>query len=488
MNYPMYDAQGETTEAVKLPEIVHNEEALSIMPKDIYYFDMYDSSYQLTTILALDLDALQIEKQSFLTGYAQNIYVSQNSLYLTAQKQIPYEQYQQMLFERVMIPLVDSLTQAKIKSAIDDTTLSIYERQDKVQGIFEAYYNALSQEEKDALSENMQERSQEIVTGIAKQTEKTIIHKISLENIKYEGRGEVPGHALNQFSMDEFDNTFRIATTTGEVWSGNSLNHLYVLDEQLNIIGKVEDLAKGEKIYSVRFMGKRAYVVTFKKVDPLFVFDLSNPQNPKAVGELKIPGYSDYLHPYDENHIIGIGKDAIDASEAEKSGRDLDFAWYQGIKLALFDVTDPANPKEVSKFNIGDRGTDSEALYEHKAFLFDKEKELLVIPISLHEIDREKYGTALNPTNYGDLTFEGVYVLSLNLENGFQLKGRVSHKAITQGEYRYNYGSQIRRSMYINNVLYTLSMGKLQANDLTSLEKISEVKLGEDILIGDVWA
>ncbi|NIP67558.1 hypothetical protein GWM83_02345, partial [Candidatus Bathyarchaeota archaeon] len=114
-------------------------------------------------------------------------------------------------------------------------------------------------------------------------------------------------------------------------------------------MGRLEDLAPGEKIYSARFMGDRGYLVTFRKVDPLFVLDLSQPTNPKVLGKLKIPGYSDYLHPYDENHIIGVGKETVAAEQG-------DFAWYQGVKISLFDVTDVEDPREIDKYEIGDRG------------------------------------------------------------------------------------------------------------------------------------
>ncbi|MFA6992727.1 MAG: beta-propeller domain-containing protein, partial [Candidatus Gracilibacteria bacterium] len=164
--------------------------------------------------------------------------------------------------------------------------------------------------------------------------DKSVIYKFSLgeDEIGFEGTGEVPGHVLNQFSMDEYSGNFRVATTVGEVWNEGqkSKNNLYILDDDLKIVGKIEDLAPGEKIYSARFIGKRVYMVTFKKVDPLFVIDLSVPDKPKVLGYLKIPGYSDYLHPYDENHIIAIGKDAADASSEEVANRFLDFAWYQG--------------------------------------------------------------------------------------------------------------------------------------------------------------
>ncbi len=205
----------------------------------------------------------------------------------------------------------------------------------------------------------------------------TGIHKIRLDNGYIEGvaDGSVPGWVLNQFSMDESDGYFRIATTTGHAWGvSTSKNNVYVLDEDLKVVGELEDLAPGEQIYSARFMGNRLYLVTFKKVDPLFVIDLADPTAPRVLGKLKIPGYSNYLHPYDEKHVIGLGKEAVDSEGGS-------FAWYQGVKLSLFDVSDVSNPREVAKLEIGDRGTDSPALYDHKAFLFSRERNLLVIPI-----------------------------------------------------------------------------------------------------------
>ena len=148
-------------------------------------------------------------------------------------------------------------------------------------------------------------------------TTSTSIYRFKLEDgsLTYTGKGEVPGSILNQFSMDEYNNYFRIATTQGESWRTDeytSRNNLYILDSDLKIAGKIEDIAPGERIYSVRFTGNRAYMVTFKNVDPFFVLDLSDPHQPEILGALKIPGYSDYLHPYDENHVIGFGKDTVE--------------------------------------------------------------------------------------------------------------------------------------------------------------------------------
>lgn len=310
--------------------------------------------------------------------------------------------------------------------------------------------------------------------------EETKVHKFALEDgdIDYLGSMDAPGRILNQFSMDEFNDHFRIATTTGHVsrGGGDSSNNIYVFDDKLKIVGKLEDLAPGEQIHSTRFMGKKVYMVTFKKVDPLFVIDLSNPEYPKVLGKLKIPGYSDYLHPIDENHIIGLGKEAVEAEEG-------DFAWYQGIKMAVFDVSDVEHPKEMHKVVIGDRGTDSYALQDHKAFLYDKDKNLLVIPVLLAEIDETKYAGKLPSNAYGDFVFQGAYVYDLTLEKGFKLKGRITHvdsddQSFKKAGYYYNdYGNAIKRSLYINNVLYTISDNKILANALDDLDLIKEIEL-----------
>lgn len=315
--------------------------------------------------------------------------------------------------------------------------------------------------------------------------EQTVIHKFSLdrEGIDYEGNGEVPGTILNQFSMDEHNGYFRIATTVGDVWDTEtpSTNNLYVLSPGLELVGKLEGIAPGEKIYSVRFMGRRAYMVTFKKVDPFFVIDVADPNHPKILGKLKIPGYSDYLHPFDEDHIIGFGKEAIDASSEEVEDRDLDFAWYQGMKVAMFDVTDVENPTELHKIVIGDRGTESLLLSDHKALLFDAAKGLMAFPVTLAEIPENVKNDPGSPDNtYGDYTYQGAYVYDVSIEDGFEYRGRISHYADDEVEDLagyYWYGvKDIQRILYIGDYLYTVSQSIVQANNMDDLEFVDKVK------------
>lgn len=315
--------------------------------------------------------------------------------------------------------------------------------------------------------------------GMTRIFERTIIHRIHIQNgkIEYAASGEVPGYVLNQFSMDEHNGYFRIATTTGQVWGwgqATSKNHVYILNLDLGVVGRLEDLAPGEKIYSARFLGNRGYLVTFKKVDPLFVIDLSKPRDPRILGQLKITGYSDYLHPYDETHIIGIGKETVEAEQG-------DFAWYQGVKISLFDVSDVWRPEELAKYEIGDRGTDSPILTDHKAFLFDRSKDLLVIPVTVAEIDPAKYANGVPPDTYGEFVWDGAYVFQITLGQGLNLKGRITHLdssvELIKDKTYFNYKYSVKRSLYIGNVLYTISDLKIKMNSLFDLSEINELDL-----------
>lgn len=288
----------------------------------------------------------------------------------------------------------------------------------------------------------------------------TEIYKFNLKDATctFSKTGEVPGSVLNQFSMDENNGYFRIATTDSTSWDSESnTNNLYVLNENLEIVGKVEGLAPGERIYSVRFMGNRAYMVTFVQTDPLFVIDLSDPTNPTVLGELKIPGYSTYLHPYDENHLIGFGENTkvVNYGYGDQVVTD-------GMKIALFDVTDPNNPTEMYSVNIGEEGTYSELLNNHKALLFSKEKNIIAFPISITGEDYE-------------VTFQGAIVYGLSLENGFEEKGRITN--IENDINKYYPRNSIQRIIYINDTLYTLSRNLIKATDINTMQPKGSINL-----------
>jgi len=272
---------------------------------------------------------------------------------------------------------------------------------------------------------------------------KTLIYKISLENgLTYMAQTELDGTIDSQFSMDEYDSNLRIALTSYKQ-NEESDNNLYVLDKELNVIGKVEDLAVGEKIYSVRFIGNKGYIVTFKQIDPLFVIDLSNPEKPEVKGELKIPGYSSYLHPYDENHIIGIGYDTVSNGFGGVTN--------SGVKLSLFNISDMSNPVEVGNLIIGDRGTYSLATDDHKAVMFSKEKNMLAIPINISE----DYYT----------TFRGAMCFEVDLEKGFKELGRMG----SENSRIYNYPERI---IYVGDYFYIGNSSNITIYDMKTYEEV----------------
>ena len=310
----------------------------------------------------------------------------------------------------------------------------------------------------------------------------TNIYKFALQpgKVKYYGTGTVPGRILNQFSMDENGGYFRVATTSGEMWNNDqytSSNNIYVLNQDLQVYGKLENIAPGERIYSTRFMGDRAYMVTFQQVDPLFVLDMKDPGKPMILGKLKIPGYSDYLHPYDENHIIGFGKDTVQS----KGWNGQSQAFYEGMKIAIFDVTDVNNPVQMSQALIGDRGSDSELLRNHKALLFSAEKNLLAFPVTVMEVGQEMSPQPSQIPAYGTFTFQGLYVYSIDLANGLQYRGRISHLSnedyLKAGNAWYDTDKNVDRALYIGDTLYTLSSAMIKANNISDLAEIKTLML-----------
>ncbi len=298
---------------------------------------------------------------------------------------------------------------------------------------------------------------------------KTIIYRFAIDKNKMilTAKGEVKGTLNNQFSMDEYEGNLRLATTstvvikpntTEEIGDGimrttigefTTTNNLYVLNENLEEIGKIENLANDERIYSVRFIGNIGYIVTFKQIDPLFVIDLSEPTNPTVKGELKIPGYSSYLHPYDENHIIGIGYNTKDNGHGGVTNASM--------KMSMFDVSNLENPKEIFNTDIGGEYATSEIIHNHKALFYKKSENLIGFPVTYRDYD------------YRD-DKNGFVVFEIDLEqNEFKKHGEV----LNEIDYRRN----VRRVIYIEDTIYALSDIGITSYDLNTFEKLDEVLL-----------
>ncbi len=455
------------------PVLFDGVREIAMPVKDIYYFNIPYRSPQLVSVHAINIatpsDA--VESKSVAAEGGQNLYMSADNIFITYTEYI--DEYE-LRNEILMDLLKDELTAAdkelieKIK-ATDNDVLSQHEKESKIMQVYYTYVEYLPREEQEDLWDEVDVLLEKKLDEF-EYFEFTVISRIAVADGKIEikGNGKVPGHIMNQFSLDEDtqDGTLRIATTISARWSRfgemrtETTNSVYALDSNMNIIGKLEGLAETESIYSTRFIGDKLYMVTFRQVDPFFVIDLSDPKNIRELGQLKIPGFSRYLHPYDENTIIGIGQETTD------SGRTL------GLKISLFDVSDFENPKEIAKFVTEERYADSTALYEHKAFLFSKEKELLVIPAYSYDYWQwDEKGAS-------GATYNGAFVFHITKDE-IELRGLIDHSQSISGDYYY-YGSLVERSLYIEDQLYTKSPHLLRINELEDLSSVNDITLETD--------
>ncbi len=277
----------------------------------------------------------------------------------------------------------------------------------------------------------------------------TMIHQFDISDpagASYVASGEVPGRLLNQWAMSEHEGHLRVAVTEGSPWwccsSGTSTSSVVVLQRQgrdLVETGTVGDLGVGEDIVGVRFVGDTGYVVTFRFTDPLYVLDLSDPAAPSMAGELKITGYSAYLHPVGDGLLLGVGQEA-----------DLDGV-TTGTKVSLFDVSDPARPDEVDRWVLPDSSSSVE--WDHRGFLHWAPENLAVVPL-----DWGPGGIGAVALRIGDGTLEELGTISQQGGGG-------------------NWPGRVARSVVIGDVLWTVGEYVVQANDLVTLDRIGSVVL-----------
>lgn len=317
-----------------------------------------------TTYVAMKIDVSSgdIKNTTSLVGmdYSSVVYMSTDSLYITYNHSIDMFEFFFDFISNDATDIVPSDILAKIKK-LKSYELNSNTKMMEWQIIMDEWQQSLSNSERLLVENELQNRMTAYFEKNKRSLLKTEIVKINLDKLKIDDNGLVPGYPLNQFSLDEYKGNLRIATTISNNFSfDQSANDVYVLDNNLKIIGSVQDLGLGERIYSARFIGDKAYLVTFRQVDPFYVLDLSDPKNPELKGQLKIPGYSSYLHPISENQILGIGEENFE------------------VKISLFDVSDPANPTEIDKYQLDEY--DSEVLRNHRAFLLDKEHQVFFLP------------------------------------------------------------------------------------------------------------
>ena len=271
----------------------------------------------------------------------------------------------------------------------------------------------------------------------------TRLHKFALDGdrTEYTASGLVPGALLNQFSMSELDDHLRVASTTDGI-NGNNAS-VFVLAQQgtaLSIVGQVTDIAPdGESIYAVRFVGDRGYVVTYERIDPLFTLDLSDPTRPAVVGELEVTGFSNYLHPLGEDHLLAVGEEVDSGS----------WSW-EGLQVSIFDVSDFGAPSLVDRRIVGEGGASSEVQWDHHAFTYFPEQEVLALPTIEWSGDSGVQATKLE-------------LLGVDLVDGLSSLGSVDHTGLlhegAENAYSPYYAScvQVRRSIFIEDYVFAVS-------------------------------
>ncbi len=284
--------------------------------------------------------------------------------------------------------------------------------------------------------------------------------------------GIVPGTVLNQFSMDEYNGYFRIATSRFATINGASTtsDDVYVLDQNMKQVSSLQNIAPGENIYAVRFSGDTGYVVTYQQVDPLFVISFKDIAKPVILSALKVTGYSDYLHPLGDGYLLGIGKETVSASSGN-------YSYYLGLKISLFKVSDNGTSAQVAKLDIGDRGTDSPVLSDHLAFTYDPTKNITVIPLTLFQVSgNSTYNGGILAD--GNPVWQGVYVIKWS-PTGLTVVGNVSQYPAGQNYGDYPNGSlSIDRSVIIGDYLYTISQGEVMVSSMSgSFPTVATVNL-----------
>jgi uncharacterized secreted protein with C-terminal beta-propeller domain len=403
--------------------------ALSIECSDIYHPVLPVPSDATFVAMIVNTNSGKVEnKTSFLGSSASSIvYMSENAIYVT------YTYYESMVkfFSNFLTEKAKDIFPAwfvEKMEKLNSYDISQSAKLTEFQVLYEKYINSLDSDDRLRIENEITNRMSDYYKDHKRDLEKTGIVKITLADFEIKAHGNVSGSPLNQFSLDEYKENLRIATTVGDRWWGlpfgvsgaESVSDVYVLNENLEIQGKVQDLGKTERIYSVRFIEDKGYVVTFKQTDPFYVLDLSNPKKPELKGELKIPGYSGYLHPITKDKILGIGQES----------------WQ--IKISLFDVSSASNPKEQDKYILDESWSD--ILNNHHAFLLDKKHEIFFLPGS-----------------------KGGYIFSYK-NNELSLVKTVSE-------------TSVRRAIYINDYLYIIGDNNIVVLNELNWERVKELEL-----------
>lgn len=302
----------------------------------------------------------------------------------------------------------------------------------------------------------------------------TDLLRFDLESLELKADASIEGYLLNQFSLDIFDGNIRVASTK---WSsdGKVSNAIHVFNLALEPQSSIVNLAEGESIRAVRFMGEKGYLVTFENVDPLFVIDLSNPKSIKVTGELKVPGFSTYLHPVSDTVLFGIAEDLEVIPMTDQYGNKWNSVNRFGMKISLFDVSDPTKPTELKSLRVVGQYGYTEASYNHRAVVYDTERDLLYLPYTDSDYTTQVCETYEGKEGEGNYTYcnfkveSGIKVVRVT-ETGVELVKSIVIAANNE------YTNLVSRVLYVGDKLYAITYSGTFVYDRDSFELITTIK------------
>ncbi len=392
-----------------------NDEKLVITCSDIYHPISLTAANATYVAMKLDLKSGKVTAStSFVASEGQSVvYMSENNLYITYPQSIDMFTFYSDFLKQSASDLLSSTVQEKI-AKLRSYDLSNYTKMMELGVIIDNWKKSLSKDENLRIETELENRFQDYYKNNKRGLANTGLVKIGVGDLQMKASGAVPGYPLNQWSLDEYKGNLRIATTLGGMWdsvfasNSESANDLYVLGDDLKIVGKLLDMGLTERIYSARFIEDKAYIVTFRQTDPFYVIDLSDPKHPDKKGELKIPGYSAYLHPINKDRILGIGEDG------------------NKVKISLFDVSNASDPKELDKYSLDEYYT--EVNNNAKAFMIDQNYKVFFVPGS-----------------------KGGYILSYDNDKLSLVKAAQM--------------DQVKRAIFVNDYFYVLGENKIKVYD-----------------------
>ncbi len=431
-----------------LPNILKDESSLNCddistcdVP-NIYYFALPYNDYNFLNISILDIQNIdkEIKREFYILPQSFNIFSSGNDIYLSYEKYLDREKIKiEASIDLLANDLPDEDKQ-KIHSIMitENFILDKFEKQNKIIDILDYYLNSISKNKREDFEEKISENINKKIKELFQENKRTIIHKINLSNekTKHQSFGEIEGKIVNQHSLNIEDNNCFVFTLKNKLW------HLSSLDNDMKILGEIEEPTNGAQIVSIRFMQNRLYLTTDKDKNTAIVFDFTDPEHLFMIGKLELPKELKYLYPYNNNILLGLNI-SLEKNEEGKTKNE-------GVKISLLDVSNVNSPKEIDSQILGGEGSYSVAQDNPESFFISQDKNILIFPISIKNSHQGMFGNQ---------NFDGLILFDIDAK-------RLSFKALIDYEERRN----IEKISYHDNMIYVISDNNLRIDSLKSFQ------------------